>query len=53
MKFTKKRCEISYAPSKISFDHIINYFKKSKIEILDLKTRDLKLEDVFLMLTKE
>ena len=53
VKFTKKRCEISYAPSKISIDHIINYFKKSKIEILDLKTRDVKLEDVFLMLTKE
>ena len=53
IKFTKQKCEISYIPSKISIDQIINYFKSSKVKILDLKTRDVKLEDVFLMLTKK
>ncbi len=51
--FKNQICNINYIPSKISINDVIDLFKRKKIKILDLKTRDIKLEDVFLMLTKD
>ncbi len=52
IKLNKGICKIHYIPSKTSIDDIINFFKKNKIRILDLKTTDVNLEDIFLMSTK-
>ena len=46
-------CEIHYEPSKTSIDDIISFLKKNRIKILDLKTREVNLEDIFLMLTRK
>ena len=53
IKLKDQYCEIHYVPSKTSIDDIISFLKKNKIKILDLKTRDVTLEDIFLMLTKK
>ena len=53
VSFQNQICNINYKPSKVSINEVIEFFKEKKIKILDLKTRDIKLEDVFLMLTKD
>ena len=53
IKLSGQYCEIHYIPSKTSIDDIIKFLKKEKIKILDLKTREVNLEDIFLMLTKK
>ncbi len=44
--------EITYKPSEIKFNKIIDAFKSSKIQIRDLTMNETKLEDVFLKLTR-
>ena len=50
--FTDKNCELSFSPSKTSMNNIFNFLKQNNIKILDLQTKDVNLEDVFLMFTK-
>ncbi len=52
VKFTDKNCELSFSPSKTSMNNIFNFLKQNNIKILDLQTKDVNLEDVFLMFTK-
>ena len=51
-KLSKDKLVISYKPSKIKFNKIIETLKLSDIKIKDLKIKETKLEDVFLKLTK-
>ncbi len=53
VKFKNLECEIQYVPTKVSIDKIINFFKTNKVKILDLKTKDVNLEDIFLLFTKK
>ena len=51
-KLYKDNLEISYKPSEITFNEILETLKLSDIKIKDLKINETKLEDVFLKLTK-
>jgi len=44
-------CNLIYQPSKISINEILSSLKKNKIMINDLQTKDVRLEDIFLMFT--
>ena len=48
----QKSCKITFEPSKTSIDTILKVVKKRNIKIIDLKTKDANLEDVFISLTK-
>ncbi len=45
--------DITYVPSSITIDKIISILKKFKISILDIKTKEVTIEDIFTMATKE
>ena len=51
-KLRKDKLVISYKPSEIKFNKILEALKLSDIKIKDLKINETKLEDVFLKLTK-
>ena len=51
-KLYKDKLVISYKPSEIKFNKILEALKLSDIKIKDLKINETKLEDVFLKLTK-
>ncbi len=51
-KLYKDNLVISYKPSEITFNKILEALKLSDIKIKDLKINETKLEDVFLKLTK-
>ena len=51
-KLSKDKLVISYKPSEIKFNKILETLKLSDIKIKDLKIKETKLEDVFLKLTK-
>ena len=51
-KLCKDKLVISYKPSEIKFNKILESLKLSGIKIKDLKIKETKLEDVFLKLTK-
>ena len=51
-KLCKDKLIISYKPSEIKFNKILESLKLSGIKIKDLKIKETKLEDVFLKLTK-
>ena len=51
-KLCKDNLVISYKPSEITFNKILEALKSSDIKIKDLKINETKLEDVFLKLTK-
>ena len=51
-KLCKHKLIISYKPSEIKFNKILESLKLSGIKIKDLKIKETKLEDVFLKLTK-
>ena len=51
-KLCKDNLVISYKPSEITFNKILEALKLSDIKIKDLKITETKLEDVFLKLTK-
>ena len=51
-KLCKDNLVISYKPSEIKFNKILEALKLSDIKIKDLKINETKLEDVFLKLTK-
>ena len=51
-KLYKDKLVISYKPSEIKFNKILEAVKLSDIKIKDLKINETKLEDVFLKLTK-
>ena len=51
-KLRKDKLVISYKPSEIKFNKILESLKLSGIKIKDLKIKETKLEDVFLKLTK-
>lgn len=51
-KLCKGKLVISYKPSEIKFNKILEALKLSEIKIKDLKINETKLEDVFLKLTK-
>ena len=51
-KLLKDKLVISYKPSEIKFNKILEALKLSDIKIKDLKINETKLEDVFLKLTK-
>ncbi len=51
-KLCKDNLVISYKPSEITFNKILEALKLSDIKIKDLKINETKLEDVFLKLTK-
>ena len=51
-KLCKDNLVISYKPSEIRFNKILEALKLSGIKIKDLKINETKLEDVFLKLTK-
>ena len=51
-KLCKDKLVISYKPSEIKFNKILEALKLSDIKIKDLKINETKLEDVFLKLTK-
>ena len=43
---------VTYDKSNYSFDDLFSYLKQNDLEILDIKTDDANLEDVFIKLTK-
>ena len=43
---------ISYEKNKINIEEIMNLIKKENVQIYDISTDDVDLEDVFLLLTK-
>ena len=51
-KFPKKACEITFEPTNVSIDKILNVTKNHGFTILDLQTKDANLEDVFISLTQ-
>ena len=51
-KLCKDNLVISYKPSEVAFNKILEALKLSDIKIKDLKINETKLEDVFLKLTK-
>ena len=51
-KLYKDNLVISYKPSEVAFNKILEALKLSDIKIKDLKINETKLEDVFLKLTK-
>ena len=51
-KVIKNRFEITFKPTIISIDMILKVIKKYDLIILDLKTKDANLEDVFVSLTQ-
>ena len=51
-KLYKDKLVISYKPSEIKFNKILEALNLSNIKIKDLKINETKLEDVFLKLTK-
>ena len=51
-KLCKDKLVISYKPSEIKFNKILEALKLSNVKIKDLKINETKLEDVFLKLTK-
>ena len=51
-KLCKDKLIISYKPSEIKFNKILEALKLSDIKIKDLKINETRLEDVFLKLTK-
>ena len=51
--FNNQSCNIKYKPSKVTINDVFEFFRSKGIKILDIKTRDITLEDVFLMLTKD
>ncbi len=52
VRFNENNCEISFIPSKTPMNKILNFLKENNIKVLDLHTKDVNLEDVFLMFTK-
>ena len=52
-KIFQKSCEITFKPQEYSIDKILNVVKKSGLKIIDLQTKDVNLEDVFISLTKD
>ena len=52
-KIFQKSCEITFKPKEYSIDKILNVVKKSGLKIIDLQTKDVNLEDVFISLTKD
>ena len=51
-KILKKVCEITFKPTNVSIDKILKVTKNYGFTILDLKTKDANLEDVFISLTQ-
>ena len=43
----------SFSPNKISTKKVIETLHKSKLDIIDLSTKDVSLEDIFIDMTKE
>ena len=43
---------VSYEKSKVNIEEILNLIKKENVQIYDISTDDVDLEDVFLLLTK-
>ena len=50
--FQGDRITVTYDKSNYSFDELFSYLKQNDLEILDIKTDDANLEDVFIKLTK-
>ena len=50
--FDKRRLVFSYRPSKQSAGTIIKAIKKCKLEISDIKSKEVDLEDIFIEITR-
>ena len=53
LKILKKQYILTYVPSKVSVDKILQFIKEKKTNIIDLNTKEVSLEDVFTSLTKK
>ena len=51
-KIMNKICEITFEPTNVSIAKILEVTKNNGSTILDLKTKDANLEDVFISLTQ-
>ena len=45
--------QLHFNPNKISTKIVIETLYKSKLDIIDLSTKDVSLEDIFIDMTKE
>ena len=52
VKFSKTDIEINYKPEQINMRSIIETLYKTKLDIKDLSTKEISLEDIFINLTR-
>ena len=52
VKFSKTDIEINYKPDHVNMRSIIETLHKTKLDIKDLSTKEISLEDIFINLTR-
>ena len=53
MIIDENKVQLHFNPNKISTKIVIETLCKSKLDIIDLSTKDVSLEDIFIDMTKE
>ena len=51
LKINGKEIQINFRPNKISMKNIIKIIYEANLDIIDLSTKDVSLEDVFINIT--
>ena len=53
MVIRKNKIQLNFNPNKISTKKVIDTLYKSNLDIIDLSTKDVSLEEIFIDMTNE